>query len=67
MNRAMNRMYAKAKELKGQVSGEHGIGLVKQPYLKESLPAASLAIMRGVKKVFDPNNILNPGKICYAP
>ena len=67
MNRAMNRMYEKARELKGQVSGEHGIGLVKQPYLKESLPATSLAIMRGVKKVFDPNNILNPGKICYAP
>ena len=66
MNAAMNRMYEKARELKGQVSGEHGIGLVKQPYLKESLPAKSLEIMRGVKKVFDPNNILNPGKICYA-
>ncbi len=67
MNRAMNRMYEKARELKGQVSGEHGIGLVKQPYLKESLPATSLSIMRGVKKVFDPNNILNPGKIFCAP
>ena len=66
MNKAMNRMYEKARELKGQVSGEHGIGLVKQPYLKESLPATNLAIMRGVKKVFDPNNILNPGKICCA-
>ena len=66
VNAAMNRMYEKARELKGQVSGEHGIGLVKQPYLKESLPATSLAIMRGVKKVFDPNNILNPGKICCA-
>ena len=66
MNAAMNRMYEKARELKGQVSGEHGIGLVKQPYLKESLPTKSLEIMRGVKKVFDPNNILNPGKICYA-
>ncbi|MBQ7723370.1 MAG: hypothetical protein IJT57_03505 [Selenomonadaceae bacterium] len=53
--------------MKGQVSGEHGIGLVKQPYLKESLPDASLAIMRGVKKVFAPNNILNPGKIYCAP
>ena len=67
MNLAMNRMYEKARELKGQVSGEHGIGLVKQPYLKEFLPATSLEIMRGVKKVFDPNNILNPGKVCYAP
>ncbi|MBR0062512.1 MAG: FAD-binding protein, partial [Selenomonadaceae bacterium] len=66
MNAAMNRMYEKARELHGQVSGEHGIGLVKQPYLKESLPSTSLEIMRGVKKVFDPNNILNPGKICCA-
>ena len=66
MNKAMERMYEKARELKGQVSGEHGIGLVKQPYLKESLPETSLAIMRGVKKVFDPNNILNPGKVCCA-
>lgn len=66
LNIAMDRMYEKARELKGQVSGEHGIGLVKQPYLKESLPEESLALMRGVKKAFDPNNILNPGKVCYA-
>lgn len=66
LNKAMDRMYEKARELKGQVSGEHGIGLVKQPYLKESLPEESLALMRGVKKAFDPNNILNPGKVCYA-
>lgn len=59
----MNRMYAEAKELHGQVSGEHGISLAKQPYLQESLFSTSLAIMRGVKKDFDPNNILNPGKI----
>ena len=63
MNLAMNRIYEKARELKGKVSGEHGIGLVKQIYLKKSLPPKSLEIMRGVKKVFDPNNILNPGKI----
>ncbi|MBR3624472.1 MAG: FAD-binding protein [Selenomonadaceae bacterium] len=64
LNLAMDKMYAKAKELQGQVSGEHGIGLVKRPYLKESLPFASLEIMRGVKKAFDPNNILNPHKVC---
>lgn len=50
-------MYEKARQLKGQVPGEHGIGLVKQPYLEESLPTTNLAIMRGVKKVFAPNNI----------
>lgn len=63
---AMNRMYEKARELRGQVSGEHGIGLVKRPYLKESLPEANLALMRGIKQVFDPNNILNPHKVCQA-
>ena len=63
---AMNRMYAKAHDLRGQVSGEHGIGLVKKTYLNESLPEASLVLMRGIKKVFDPNNILNPHKVCQA-
>ncbi len=64
MGLAMDRMYEKASELKGQVSGEHGIGLAKRPYLRKSLPETSLAIMRGVKKAFDPNNILNPHKVC---
>lgn len=64
MRLAMKRMYVKARELQGQVSGEHGIGLVKRPYLKESLPEASLVLMRGIKQVFDPNNILNPHKVC---
>jgi glycolate oxidase len=45
------------------VSGEHGIGIVKKKYLAESLPAAQIRLMRGVKKVFDPDGILNPGKI----
>ena len=64
LNIAMDRMYEKSRELEGQVSGEHGIGLVKRPYLKQSLPEASLEIMRGVKKAFDPNNIMNPHKVC---
>ena len=65
LGKAMERMYLKARELKGQVSGEHGIGLAKKPYLKESLPEESLKLMRGIKKAFDPNNILNPHKVCF--
>ncbi len=61
---AMDEMYKKARELKGQVSGEHGIGFAKKPYLRESLDAEILQIMNGIKKAFDPKNILNPGKIC---
>ena len=66
LDKSMNSMYAKARELRGQVSGEHGIGLAKRPYLKESLPEASLRLMQGIKKVFDPNNILNPHKVCQG-
>jgi glycolate oxidase len=65
MKRVMDLMYQKAKEMNGQVSGEHGIGFVKQPYLKESLDGEVISLMRGIKSVFDPNNILNPGKVCF--
>ncbi|HCP95689.1 MAG TPA: 2-hydroxy-acid oxidase [Anaerovibrio sp.] len=65
LGKAMERMYLKARELKGQVSGEHGIGLAKKPYLKESLPKESMKLMQGIKKAFDPNNILNPHKVCF--
>ena len=56
-------LYAKARELKGQVSGEHGIGFAKKPYLSESLSPEVRALMRGIKQAFDPKNILNPGKV----
>ena len=61
----MKCMYDRAKELSGQVSGEHGIGYAKKEYLKESLAEENMEIMRGIKAVFDPKNILNPGKVCY--
>lgn len=60
----MQIMYDKAKELQGQVSGEHGIGFAKKGYLKQSLPNECIGIMRGIKYSFDPKNILNPGKVC---
>lgn len=64
LNAVMDCMYARAKELKGQVSGEHGIGLAKRPYLNRSLGETSLSLMSGIKASFDPKNILNPGKVC---
>lgn len=63
MELAMEKIYQKAKELGGQVSGEHGIGFAKKPYLKESLDEENLALMAGIKKAFDPKNILNPHKV----
>ena len=65
LNAVMKFMYDRAKELNGQVSGEHGIGYAKKEYLKESLAEENIEIMRGIKAVFDPKNILNPGKVCY--
>ena len=47
----------------GLVSGEHGIGYAKKPYLSLDLGDTQLAVMRGIKAAFDPNNILNPDKV----
>ena len=60
---AFDRMYTKAKELGGQVSGEHGIGLAKRSYLAASVGDTQMRLMREIKKVFDPKGILNPGKV----
>jgi glycolate oxidase len=49
--------------LGGTLSGEHGIGIAKRPYMNIAMKETNLEIMRGIKKVFDPNGILNPGKI----
>ena len=50
----------------GSISAEHGIGLVKRAYLESTRSAAEIALMRGVRQVFDPNGVLNPGKL-FAP
>lgn len=47
----------------GSISAEHGIGLVKKPYLSSTRSEAEIALMRGVKEVFDPKGLLNPGKV----
>ncbi|MBU5330626.1 MAG: FAD-linked oxidase C-terminal domain-containing protein [Anaerocolumna aminovalerica] len=63
MKAAMDNIYEKARELNGQVSGEHGIGYAKKSYLLESMDPVVVEIMRGIKKAFDPKNILNPHKV----
>ncbi len=49
--------------LGGTISGEHGIGLVQRPYIGIALSEVQLRLMRGIKQLFDPHGILNPGKI----
>ena len=60
-----DRMYEKAEELGGLVSGEHGIGYAKKEFLKKQIGNTQIALMQGIKRVFDEKNILNPGKICF--
>ena len=61
--RAVEQMFRKTVELGGTLSGEHGIGTSKKPYLSIELHDKTMTLMRQLKRVFDPNGILNPGKI----
>jgi glycolate oxidase len=63
LDKVRRELYRDCKERGGVISGEHGIGVVKKPYLSYALDEESINLMRGIKKTFDPNNILNPGKI----
>jgi glycolate oxidase len=56
-------LYADAKARGGVISGEHGIGLVKKPFLAMALGGEQVDLMRGIKRLFDPHGILNPGKV----
>ena len=60
----MDKAYTKCAELEGQVSGEHSIGHAKMVYLRESVGEDVFQLMGEIKKVFDPDDILNPGKVC---
>ena len=59
----VSETFALSVELGGTISGEHGIGYVKSQYLHYAIDRPTLEIMKGIKKVFDPNGILNPGKM----
>jgi len=60
---ALNALFQLVKKLGGTISGEHGIGLVQKNYMGIVFDDTTLALMKGIKKIFDPNNILNRGKI----
>jgi glycolate oxidase len=59
----MDALYREARNLGGEMSGEHGVGHAKRKYLLESRGESQLRLMRGIKAAFDPNGILNPGKV----
>jgi glycolate oxidase len=63
VDRVREELYSDAKARGGVLSGEHGIGLVKKPFLPLVLDDGQVELMRGIKRVFDPHQILNPGKV----
>lgn len=66
VDRAIRRLFERVIELRGTLSGEHGIGVLKAPYLPLEQSPALIALQQRIKDVFDPKHILNPGKIFPA-
>ncbi|MDF0728836.1 glycolate oxidase subunit GlcD [Cytobacillus sp. S13-E01] len=63
VEKAFEEIFEKAIELGGTITGEHGVGVMKAPYLEMKLGAAGIAAMKSIKDSLDPNNIMNPGKV----
>lgn len=64
---ARDKLFAFVIAQGGTLSGEHGVGITKSPFIALELDPAAIALMQGIKHLFDPNNILNPGKIFPEP
>lgn len=60
-------LFQLAIDLEGTISGEHGIGLEKKPFLKSQIGEEGIALLQSIKKTFDPLNVLNPGKMFDMP
>ncbi len=67
VEQAVGEIFQAAVALGGTLSGEHGIGLMKAPYMEMELGEQGLAMMKSIKQAWDPNNIMNPGKIFPLP
>jgi glycolate oxidase len=63
MTEFFQKIFALGASMGGTISGEHGIGYTKKPYLGIAVAPATLELMKRIKQSFDPNNIMNPGKI----
>ena len=63
VDEAVAEIFRAALEVGGTLSGEHGIGITKKPFIEEALGKEGVSALRAVKRALDPNGILNPGKI----
>jgi glycolate oxidase len=63
VEKAFEEIFHKAIELGGTITGEHGVGAMKLPYLHLKIGEAGVEVLRGIKNAIDPNHIMNPGKI----
>jgi glycolate oxidase len=63
----LDQLYENVHALGGKISGEHGIGIKRKQSFTDLIDPAELAMMKAIKQVLDPNNILNPGKIFDIP
>ena len=63
VEKAMREIFDFAVQLGGTITGEHGVGLAKKEFLPRAIGDASLSLMRQLKRAWDPQGILNPGKI----
>lgn len=65
--KAVEELFQLAIDLDGTISGEHGIGIEKKPFLKDQIGGEGIALLQNIKKTFDPKNLLNPGKMFDMP
>jgi glycolate oxidase len=63
VHEALEAIVKRTLELGGTITGEHGVGLAKKPWLRQQMGDASFGLMRRIKQTLDPHNVLNPGKI----
>jgi glycolate oxidase len=67
MKKAASDIFATSVRLGGTLSGEHGVGNLKLPFLEQDIGPLAIEVMDGIKKALDPKNILNPGKVVPTP
>jgi D-lactate dehydrogenase len=59
----LDEVFSLVLSLQGTLSGEHGVGMAKRPFVPREIDATTMNLMKSLKLTFDPNNVLNPGKL----